>query len=455
MKKEDLRIVYMGTPDFAVESLRALVEGGYNIVGVITMPDKPVGRHGSVLQASPVKQYALSKGLPVLQPEKLKDEAFLSELRALKADLQIVVAFRMLPEVVWDMPRLGTFNLHASLLPQYRGAAPINWAVINGDTETGATTFFLTHEIDTGKIIRQKHLPIADTDDVGIVHDGLMTMGAGLVLETVDLLLEGKTDAVPQEEFYKDPSELRPAPKIFKETCRIDWLQPVKRVYDFIRGLSPFNLHASLLPQYRGAAPINWAVINGDTETGATTFFLTHEIDTGKIIRQKHLPIADTDDVGIVHDGLMTMGAGLVLETVDLLLEGKTDAVPQEEFYKDPSELRPAPKIFKETCRIDWLQPVKRVYDFIRGLSPYPAAWTEIVSPEGVRTALKIYQAEKRPAAHELPVGTIRTDRKSYIDIAVEDGYLRLLSVQLAGKKRLPVTDFLNGFKQIGEYKVD
>ena len=240
MKKEDLRIVYMGTPDFAVESLRALVEGGYNIVGVITMPDKPVGRHGSVLQASPVKQYALSKGLPVLQPEKLKDEAFLSELRALKADLQIVVAFRMLPEVVWDMPRLGTFNLHASLLPQYRGAAPINWAVINGDTETGATTFFLTHEIDTGKIIRQKHLPIADTDDVGIVHDGLMTMGAGLVLETVDLLLEGKTDAVPQEEFYKDPSELRPAPKIFKETCRIDWLQPVKRVYDFIRGLSPY-----------------------------------------------------------------------------------------------------------------------------------------------------------------------------------------------------------------------
>ena len=240
MKKEDLRIVYMGTPDFAVESLRALVEGGYNIVGVITMPDKPVGRHGSVLQASPVKQYALSEGLPVLQPERLKDEAFLSELRALKADLQIVVAFRMLPEVVWNMPRLGTFNLHASLLPQYRGAAPINWAVINGDTETGVTTFFLTHEIDTGKIIRRKSLPIADTDDVGTVHDSLMTMGAGLVLETVDLLLEGKTDAVSQEEFYKDPSELRPAPKIFKETCRIDWHQPVKKIYDFIRGLSPY-----------------------------------------------------------------------------------------------------------------------------------------------------------------------------------------------------------------------
>ena len=154
MKKADLRIVYMGTPDFAVASLRALVEGGYNVVGVVTMPDKPMGRHGSVLQASAVKQYAQSVGLPVLQPVKLKDEGFLADLKALKADLQIVVAFRMLPEVVWDMPRLGTFNLHASLLPQYRGAAPINWAVINGDTETGVTTFFLTHEIDTGRIIR-------------------------------------------------------------------------------------------------------------------------------------------------------------------------------------------------------------------------------------------------------------------------------------------------------------
>lgn len=324
MKKEDLRIVYMGTPDFAVESLRALVEGGYNIVGVITMPDKPMGRHGSVLQASPVKQYAVSQGLPILQPEKLKDEAFLAELRALQADLQIVVAFRMLPEVVWNMPRLGTFNLHASLLPQYRGAAPINWSVINGDTETGVTTFFLTHEIDTGKIIRQKRLPIADTDDVGTVHDALMTMGAGLVLETVDLIQEGEVDAIPQEAFYKDISELRPAPKIFKDTCRIDWQQPVKKIYDFIRGLSP-----------------------------------------------------------------------------------------------------------------------------------YPAAWTEIVSPEGVRTALKIYQTEKRLETHQLPVGTICTDKKSYIDIAVEDGYLRLLAIQLAGKKRLPVSDFLNGFKQIDTYKVD
>ena len=198
MKKEDLRIVYMGTPAFAVASLRALVEGGYNVVGVVTMPDKPMGRHGSVLQSSAVKQYADSVGLPVLQPEKLKNEEFLEALRAWKADLQIVVAFRMLPEVVWDMPRLGTFNLHASLLPQYRGAAPINWAVINGETETGVTTFFLTHEIDTGKIIRQRRLPIAETDDVGTVHDALMTMGAELVTETVDLILAGKAEAIPQ-----------------------------------------------------------------------------------------------------------------------------------------------------------------------------------------------------------------------------------------------------------------
>ena len=322
MDKKELRIVYMGTPDFAVESLRALVEGGYNVVGVITMPDKPVGRHGSVLQPSPVKEYALSQNLPVLQPEK--HEAFIAELRALNADLQIVVAFRMLPEVVWDMPRFGTFNLHASLLPQYRGAAPINWAVINGDTETGVTTFFLTHEIDTGKIIRQKHLPIADTDNVGVVHDALMTIGAGLVTETVDLLLAGKVDAIPQEEFFKDAAELRPAPKIFKDTCRINWGQPLKKIYDFIRGLSP-----------------------------------------------------------------------------------------------------------------------------------YPAAWTDLVAPDGSRLALKVYETEKHPASHNHATGTILTDAKSYIDVAVKDGYIRLLSLQLAGKKRMGVKDFLNGNKQIGDFTVE
>ncbi len=324
MEKKDLRIVYMGTPDFAVESLRALVEGGYNVVGVVTMPDKPMGRHGSVLQASAVKEYALSQNLPVLQPEKLRDEAFLGELRALKADLQIVVAFRMLPEVVWSMPRMGTFNLHASLLPQYRGAAPINWAVINGETQTGVTTFFLSHEIDTGKIILQRRLPILDGDDVGKVHDSLMVMGADLVKETVNLLLEGKAEAISQEAFIKDGAELRSAPKIFKDTCRIDWNTPLKRVYDFVRGLSP-----------------------------------------------------------------------------------------------------------------------------------YPAAWTELVSPLGTRTTLKIYETEKRPAMHSHKAGTILTDAKSYVDVAVEDGYVRLLSLQLAGKKRMGVKDFLNGFKQIGDYRAE
>ena len=317
MKKEDLRIVYMGTPDFAVASLRALVEGGYNVVGVITMPDKPMGRHGSVLQASAVKQYALSVGLPVLQPEKLKAEEFLNALRAWQADLQIVVAFRMLPEVVWNMPRLGTFNLHASLLPQYRGAAPINWAIINGEQETGVTTFFLTHEIDTGKIILQRRLPIAETDDVGKVHDELMTLGAGLVTETVDLILAGKAEAIPQDQFMRDTEELRPAPKIFKDTCRIDW----------------------------------------------------------------HLPL-------------------------------------------------------------------KRIYDFVRGLSPYPAAWTELVDIDGKRQVLKVYETEMRPAVHTDAAGTLRTDGKTYLEVAVEGGYLRLLSLQLAGKKRMPVSAFLNGMKQ-------
>ena len=254
MKKEDLRIVYMGTPDFAVESLRCLVEGGYNVVGVITMPDKPAGR-GHKLQFSPVKQYALEHSLPLLQPEKLKDEAFVEALREWKADLQIVVAFRMLPEVVWNMPRLGTFNLHASLLPQYRGAAPINWAVINGDTETGITTFFLRHEIDTGEVIQQVRIPIADTDDVGIVHDKLMMLGGKQVTETVDAILNDAVKPIPQEEMAV-VGELRPAPKIFKDTCRIDWNQPVKRIYDFIRGLSPYPAAWSELVQPDGEAVV-------------------------------------------------------------------------------------------------------------------------------------------------------------------------------------------------------
>jgi len=229
----------MGTPDFAVESLKILVENKYDVVGVITMPDKPAGR-GHKVQFSPVKQYALEQNLHLLQPEKLKDEAFLQELRSLQADLQIVVAFRMLPEVVWDMPKFGTFNLHASLLPQYRGAAPINWAIINGDKETGATTFFLTHEIDTGKIILQEKISISETDNAGIVHDKLMEMGARLVKKTVDMLVDGKTDAVDQAQFIHSGLELKAAPKIFKETCQIDLSWDVERVYNFVRGMSPY-----------------------------------------------------------------------------------------------------------------------------------------------------------------------------------------------------------------------
>lgn len=241
MKKEDLRIVYMGTPEFAVESLKTLVEGGYNVVAVVTQPDKPVGRHGSVLQPSQVKQYAMSQNIPVLQPEKMKDEAFVEQLRSYNADLQVVVAFRMLPEVVWAMPRFGTFNVHASLLPQYRGAAPINWAIINGETETGVTTFFLDHEIDTGRIIFQERMPIAETDDVGIVYDKLMLLGAEICKKTVDAVIETEGNVPTYAQDTCLPStELKPAPKIFKETCRIDWTKPSSEVYNFVRGLSPY-----------------------------------------------------------------------------------------------------------------------------------------------------------------------------------------------------------------------
>ena len=240
MDKQSIRIIYMGTPDFAVESLRALVEGGYNVVAVVTMPDKPAGR-GHQLQFSAVKQYALSVGLPILQPERLKDEAFLDELRSYQADLQIVVAFRMLPEVVWNMPRLGTFNLHASLLPQYRGAAPINWAVMNGDTETGATTFMLQHEIDTGNIILQERIPIADDENVGSVHDRLMTMGADLVTRTVDTIIACENNAQPLPTTPQDNSiQLRPAPKIFKDTCAIDFSRTAQQIRNHVRGLSPY-----------------------------------------------------------------------------------------------------------------------------------------------------------------------------------------------------------------------
>jgi methionyl-tRNA formyltransferase len=321
MTKEELRIVYMGTPDFAVESLKALVEGGYNVVGVVTMPDKPIGRHGSVLQASPVKQYAIEKGLKVLQPVKLKDESFVEELRSLNADLQIVVAFRMLPEVVWNMPRLGTFNLHASLLPQYRGAAPINWAVINGDTETGITTFFLQHEIDTGRVIQQVKVPISDTDNVGDVHDRLMMLGGKLVVETVDNIINGTVTSVEQDDMLSEGEDLRPAPKIFHDTCRIDW-----------KGMN-----------------------------------------------------------------------------------------------------------------------MKQIYDFIRGLSPYPAAWTELVNGDKV-LSVKIFEAEKIPAdSSQYNRGAILTDGKSEVKVAVDGGFLRVKTLQIAGKKKMQTEEFLRGYKFVDD----
>ena len=242
MRKEDLRIVFMGTPEFAVETLKALVENDYNVVAVVTQPDKAVGRHQTEVRPSEVKKFALDHHLPVLQPEKMKDPAFVEQLRSYQANLQVVVAFRMLPEVVWDMPQYGTFNVHAALLPQYRGAAPINWAVINGETQTGVTTFFLDKDIDTGRIIMQKPFDIPDTADVEFVYDGLMHLGAEICLETLEKIMaaDGQPESIPQEELITAGQVLHHAPKIFKETCEINWNQPAKKVYDFVRGLSPY-----------------------------------------------------------------------------------------------------------------------------------------------------------------------------------------------------------------------
>jgi len=323
MDKKDLRIVYLGTPDFAVESLRRLVENDYNVVGVVTMPDKPIGRHQNHLCPSPVKIYAESVGLPVLQPEKLKSEDFIAQLREWRADLQIVVAFRMLPEIVWNMPRFGTFNLHASLLPQYRGAAPINWAIINGEKETGITTFFLTHDIDVGDIIDQIRIPIQDDDTFGDIHDKLMVLGGKLVLKTVDNLLSGTITTQPQD--------------------------------------------------------------------------------------------------ALVNDGL---------------------------------QLKPAPKIFRETCCIDWTRDVVSIHNFIRGLSPTPAAWTIMRKENGQEETLKIFKTAYSLAKNDLKPGTIICDGKSHLRIAVQNGFIEILELQLAGKKRMIVTDFLRGFKYTGMEKM-
>lgn len=247
-----LRIVFMGTPEFAVPSLRALVAGGYHVVAVVTTPDKPAGR-GQKLHESDVKVAARELGLPVLQPVKLRDPEFVEALRALQPDLGIVIAFRMLPEIVWAMPRLGTFNLHASLLPQYRGAAPINWAIINGETETGVTTFLLNHEIDKGAILDQVRVPIGPEDTVGTMYERLMNIGTSLVTQTVDRIAAG--DITPVEQQSVDERTLHPAPKIFKEDCRIDWTRPGKRIVDFIRGLSPYPAAWTEMYREGNAAP--------------------------------------------------------------------------------------------------------------------------------------------------------------------------------------------------------
>ncbi|MCR5512828.1 MAG: methionyl-tRNA formyltransferase [Prevotella sp.] len=325
MTKNDLRIVFMGTPEFAVETLQALVENDYNVVAVVTQPDKPVGRHQTEMQPSEVKKYALEHGLPVLQPEKMKDPAFIEQLRSYNANLQVVVAFRMLPEVVWAMPEYGTFNVHAALLPQYRGAAPINWAVINGETETGVTTFFLDHDIDTGRIIMKKHFPIPDEVDVEYVYDGLMHLGAQICLETLDAIIaaDGHPDSIPQDD-------------------------------------SQFS------------------VLN--------------------------------------------------------------------------SQLKSAPKIFKETCQIDWTKNAKQVYDFVRGLSPYPGAWTTLVAPDGKETVLKVFKTRKT-GNKCLESGTLKVDGKALL-VACADEWLELVELQLAGKKRMKAADFLNGMKQVENCRV-
>ena len=315
MTKNELRIVFMGTPEFAVETLQALVENEYNVVAVVTQPDKPVGRHQTEMQPSAVKQYAVANGLPVLQPEKMKDPEFVEQLRSYNANLQVVVAFRMLPEVVWAMPEYGTFNVHAALLPQYRGAAPINWAVINGETETGVTTFFLDHDIDTGRIILKKPFPIPDDADVEYVYDGLMHLGAQLCLETLDAIIAA-------------------------------------------------NGHPASIPQ---------------------------------------------------------------------------------ESVLDGSPIKNAPKIFKETCQIDWTKTAKQVYDFVRGLSPYPGAWTTLVGNDK-ETVLKIYKTRKTGCTTDQKPGTLRVEQKT-LQVAAGDEWLEMTELQMAGKKRMTARDFLNGIK--------
>ena len=288
----DVSIVFMGTPDFAVGVLKALIENNYNVVGVITAPDRPSGR-GRKLNQSAVKKYALAQNLTILQPTNLKSESFLAGLRALKANLQIVVAFRMLPKVVWKMPQLGTFNLHASLLPNYRGAAPINWTIINGETKTGVTTFFIDEKIDTGAIILKEEIPIDENDTAGTLHDKLMELGSTLVIKTVALIEEGKAETTKQD--LLEDNQLKDAPKIFKETCQIDWNQSIDDIYNMIRGLNP----------YPGA----WTILHNNCESVEMKIYNVkkekeqHQYAIGKLIVGKaDLKIAVTNGYIVIEE---------------------------------------------------------------------------------------------------------------------------------------------------------
>ena len=310
MNPKDIRIVFMGTPEFAVPSLKALVEGGYNVVGVVTTPDRQAGR-GLKVHECDVKVAARELGIEtILQPEKLRDEEFLAALRALKPDLGIVIAFRMLPEVVWAMPRFGTFNLHASLLPQYRGAAPINWAIINGDTETGVTTFLLNHEIDKGAIIGQIREKITAEDTVGTLYDRLMTIGSGLVLDSVNRIAEGNITPIEQPQ---SDENLRPAPKIFKDDCLIDWSKNGADIVNFVRGLSPY--------------PAAWSRLTKDSqETGSAKIFevrfepKTGITETGRVVTdgKKYMGVTCTDGVVYIED--IQIAGKKRLKTKELLL---------------------------------------------------------------------------------------------------------------------------------------
>ena len=274
---KDFRIVFFGTPEFAVTSAKALVDQGFNVVGIVTATDKPSGR-GHKLQSPPMKTFADAHSIKCLQPSNLKDSEFLKELEALKADLQIVVAFRMLPEVVWDMPEWGTYNVHASLLPQYRGAAPINWAIINGEKITGVTTFKLKHEIDTGSILLQKEVNISDDDNAGTLHDKLMYAGAKLITESVDLIGSGDFELKPQ-----DPSiQPKHAPKIFKATCKIDWNRPAREVYNFIRGMSPFPT-AFTVVKFSDGTVENWKIFEAKLTDKASDQVGRLKSDSGKL----------------------------------------------------------------------------------------------------------------------------------------------------------------------------